>query len=95
MGIQNAAARALGIPDLTTTVLTLTVTGLFADGRRGFRKGSVKRRLASVLTMFIGAVTGSFLVVNVGGTAVVAAGAAVLGGIALIAASRREGPLPR
>jgi len=26
MGIQNAAARKLAVPDLTTTVLTLTIT---------------------------------------------------------------------
>src|SRR5712691_9485104 len=32
MGTQNAAVRKLGVPDLTTTVLTLTITGVFADG---------------------------------------------------------------
>jgi len=31
MGAQNAVARRLAVPDLTTTVLTLTVTGLVAD----------------------------------------------------------------
>src|SRR5689334_9587555 len=31
MGIQNATARALAVPDMTTTVLTLTLTGLAAD----------------------------------------------------------------
>ncbi|MDQ2956936.1 MAG: DUF1275 domain-containing protein, partial [Actinomycetota bacterium] len=31
MGIQNSTVRALGAPDLTTTVLTLTITGLSAD----------------------------------------------------------------
>src|SRR6267378_2444434 len=31
MGLQNATARRLGVPDLTTTVLTLTLTGLAAD----------------------------------------------------------------
>ena len=33
MGIQNATARKLGVPDLTTTVLTLTITGIGADSR--------------------------------------------------------------
>ena len=33
MGTQNAAARRLAVPDLTTTVLTLTITGIAADGR--------------------------------------------------------------
>ena len=31
IGPQNATARCLGVPDLTTTVLTLTLTGLAAD----------------------------------------------------------------
>jgi uncharacterized membrane protein YoaK (UPF0700 family) len=31
MGIQNATARKLGVPDMTTTVLTLTITGIGAD----------------------------------------------------------------
>ena len=31
MGAQNAVVRRLAVPDLTTTVLTLTLTGLAAD----------------------------------------------------------------
>jgi hypothetical protein len=31
MGLRNAVVRKLAIPDLTTTVLTLTLTGLAAD----------------------------------------------------------------
>jgi uncharacterized membrane protein YoaK (UPF0700 family) len=90
MGIQNATARALGIPDLTTTVLTLTVTGLFADGRQGLRNGSASRRVASLLVMFLGAVAGSLLVVKAGGTAVLAAGTIVLGGTALLTVTRSK-----
>jgi hypothetical protein len=41
--------------------------------------------------MFLGAVVGSFLVVNVGGTAVVAVGTVALGGMALFAATRSGG----
>jgi hypothetical protein len=33
MGLQNATARGLAVPDLTTTVLTLTITGISADAR--------------------------------------------------------------
>jgi uncharacterized membrane protein YoaK (UPF0700 family) len=33
MGIQNAMARRLAVPDLTTTVLTMTLTGIAADVR--------------------------------------------------------------
>jgi uncharacterized membrane protein YoaK (UPF0700 family) len=31
MGVQNAASRKLAVPDFTTTVLTLTLTGIGAD----------------------------------------------------------------
>jgi uncharacterized membrane protein YoaK (UPF0700 family) len=65
MGIQNAAARKLAIPDLTTTVLTLTITGIAADatlvGGEGSRAG---RRLVSVATMLAGAVIGAALVLH-------------------------------
>ena len=33
LGIQNAVARKLAVPDMTTTVLTMTLTGLGADLR--------------------------------------------------------------
>ncbi|KOT40591.1 membrane protein [Streptomyces caelestis] len=62
MGTQNAVARRLGVPDLTTTVLTLTLTGLAADsspaGGAAPRPG---RRLLSVLAMFLGALAGALL----------------------------------
>ena len=40
MGIQNAVARKLAVPDLTTTVLTMTLTGIGHDARSG-RRGHV------------------------------------------------------
>jgi uncharacterized membrane protein YoaK (UPF0700 family) len=66
MGLQNATARRLAVPDLTTTVLTLTITGIAADsgiaGGRGSRAG---RRLISVAAMLAGALVGAVLVVHV------------------------------
>ena len=65
MGLQNAVARRLGVPDLTTTVLTLTLTGLAADstpaGGEAPRPG---RRILSVLAMFLGALVGAQLVLH-------------------------------
>ncbi|MET8809676.1 YoaK family protein [Streptomyces sp. NPDC004546] len=65
MGLQNAVARRLGVPDLTTTVLTLTLTGLAADstpaGGAAPRPG---RRILSVLVMFLGAFVGAQLVLH-------------------------------
>ncbi|MET9356053.1 YoaK family protein [Streptomyces sp. NPDC006617] len=65
MGLQNAVARRLGVPDLTTTVLTLTLTGLAADsswaGGEAPRPG---RRVLSVLAMFLGALIGAQFVLH-------------------------------
>jgi uncharacterized membrane protein YoaK (UPF0700 family) len=62
MGVRNATVRRLGVPDLTTTVLTMTLTGLAADSRLagGSGEGSV-RRIAAVLAMLCGAVAGALL----------------------------------
>jgi uncharacterized membrane protein YoaK (UPF0700 family) len=63
MGIQNAASRALGVPDLTTTVLTLTITGIAADSRlAGGTNSRAGRRIVSALSMFVGALVGAVLV---------------------------------
>jgi uncharacterized membrane protein YoaK (UPF0700 family) len=62
MGVRNATVRGLGVPDLTTTVLTMTLTGLASDSRLagGSGAGSV-RRIAAVLAMLSGAVAGALL----------------------------------
>jgi uncharacterized membrane protein YoaK (UPF0700 family) len=41
MGIQNASVRKLGVADMTTTVLTLTLTGLAADSSLGREQSSL------------------------------------------------------
>jgi uncharacterized membrane protein YoaK (UPF0700 family) len=65
MGTQNAVARTLAVADLTTTVLTLTITGIFADGRlAGGASSKVGRRLLSPLAMFVGGLGGALLVVR-------------------------------
>jgi uncharacterized membrane protein YoaK (UPF0700 family) len=66
MGLQNATARRLGVPDMTTTVLTLTLTGIAADST--FARGPSPnrgRRLAATGTMFLGAAAGAFLIIKV------------------------------
>ena len=62
MGIRNATVRKIGIPDFTTTVLTLTITGLAADSRfAGGTSPRWRRRLLAVLLMFSGAALGTLL----------------------------------
>jgi len=66
MGIQNATARRLAVPDLTTTVLTLTLTGIAADSRLGGGSGAhTGRRLLAVAAMLFGALVGALLLLKV------------------------------
>jgi uncharacterized membrane protein YoaK (UPF0700 family) len=74
MGLQNAVVRRLAVPDLTTTVLTLTLTGLAADA--GPAPANRLRRLSSVLAMLIGAAFGGMLVLQ--GEVIVALAAGLL-----------------
>jgi uncharacterized membrane protein YoaK (UPF0700 family) len=63
MGTRNAAVRKLAIPDLTTTVLTLTLTGIAADS--SLANGNnvrLARRIGAVLAMFLGAASGAVVI---------------------------------
>jgi uncharacterized membrane protein YoaK (UPF0700 family) len=66
MGLQNAAIRKLAVPDLTTTVLTLTTTAIFADSSFAGGPGSkAGRRSVGILAMFAGALLGAMLILHV------------------------------
>jgi uncharacterized membrane protein YoaK (UPF0700 family) len=65
MGLQNSVARKLAVPDVTTTVLTMTITGIGADSRLAGGAGSLApRRMVSIVTLLIGAFVGALLVVH-------------------------------
>ena len=62
MGLQNAAVRRLAVPDMTTTVLTLTLTGIAADSSlAGGASPRLARRWAAVGAMLVGALVGAVL----------------------------------
>jgi uncharacterized membrane protein YoaK (UPF0700 family) len=86
MGIQNATARRLAVPDLTTTVLTMALTGIAADARlAGGRGPAIARRSLSVAAMLLGALAGALLMLNVDNAAPLAAAAALIAGTAAAA----------
>ncbi|HEX3961892.1 MAG TPA: YoaK family protein [Trebonia sp.] len=95
MGIQNSAARKLAVPDLSTTVLTMTLTGIGADLRSG-RRGNLTlaRRLLAVAIMLGGGVLGAWLVLQVSATAAVAVAAGLLLAAAACAALAARTPAP-
>jgi uncharacterized membrane protein YoaK (UPF0700 family) len=94
MGVQNATARRLAVTDLTTTVLTLTLTGIAADSWLGGGSGAhTTRRVLSVSAMFLGAFIGALLLLNVAPVAPIAFAAALLAFVsvaATLAARRAE-----
>jgi uncharacterized membrane protein YoaK (UPF0700 family) len=103
MGIQNAVARRLAVPDLTTTVLTMPLTGIAADiwtedrGRAG-----LGRRVLAVVTLFAGAAVGALLVLDAGTAAALGLATGLLAVVTVgagLAARRpepwRDGGTPR
>jgi uncharacterized membrane protein YoaK (UPF0700 family) len=95
MGVQNAAAQRLAVPELTTTVLTRTLTGLASEaGLAGGPGAKLGRRTVAVAAMLLGALTGGLLVLHVAVAAALAvASATVLGvGLAVHLLSRADAP---
>jgi len=85
MGIQNTTARQLAVPDLTTTVLTMTLTGVAADSPLAGGHGSkLGRRALSVAAMLLGALIGGLLVLKVDNAAPLALATGLLALISLL-----------
>ncbi|MFE7314044.1 YoaK family protein [Streptomyces sp. NPDC057555] len=65
MGMRNGTVRKLGVPDMTTTVLTLTVTGLAFDSPlAGGTNLRAPRRITTVVVLLLGAMLGGWLVLQ-------------------------------
>jgi uncharacterized membrane protein YoaK (UPF0700 family) len=85
MGIQNATARRLAVTDLTTTILTTTLTGVAADAALAGGDGSkLGRRALSIAAMLLGALIGGLLVLKVDNSAPLALATALLAMIPLL-----------
>jgi uncharacterized membrane protein YoaK (UPF0700 family) len=92
MGVQNATARRLAVADLTTTVLTLTLTGIAADSWLGGAGGArTARRVLAVGAMLLGALVGALLLLHVAPVAPLVLALALLACVAV--GARRGGTL--
>jgi uncharacterized membrane protein YoaK (UPF0700 family) len=90
MGVRNATVRRLGVPDLTTTVLTMTLTGLAADSRVAGGSGRGSVRIAAVLAMLLGAIAGALLLkISLVPPLLAAAALALLVAVASLQVARR------
>jgi uncharacterized membrane protein YoaK (UPF0700 family) len=86
MGIQNSTARRLAVAELTTTVLTMTLTGIAADSALAGGAGSkIGRRILAVGAMLLGALIGALLAIHVDTWAPLAVAAAIIALTALAA----------
>ena len=95
LGLQNATVRRLAVPDVTTTVLTLTLTGLAADSwLAGGHSPRAGRRLAAVGLMAAGALAGALLL-RVDVALPVLAAAVVIALAAMALRLETEQPLPQ
>jgi len=92
MGIQNAMTRKLAIPDLTTTVLTMTLTGIAADSSlAGGHNVRLGRRILSVIVMFVGALAGGAIVLRLGVVPALAVASAIMATVSVAAYSTSRG----
>ena len=93
MGIQNAVARKLGIVDVTTTVLTMTLTAIAADSSfAGGTNPRLARRITATIAMLAGAVLGAWIVLHASVTAALLGAAAIVAitGVSAIVLSTRD-----
>jgi uncharacterized membrane protein YoaK (UPF0700 family) len=90
--MQNAVVRKLAVPDLTTTVLTMTLTGIAADARA--RGPVLTRRLLAVATMLAGAIVGALLVLHVGAAAALGLAVALVALVTVITVGATRHPAP-
>jgi len=62
MGMQAAVARLVAVKDVTTVVVTSTITGLAADSWFGAGvAGSTPRRVVAIVAILVGALVGALL----------------------------------
>ncbi len=92
VGARNAAVRRLGVRDMSTTVLTTTMTGLASESwLAGGTNPNAALRLTSVVSQFGGALVGALLVLHASATWSLAVAAAIV--VAALAFFYREAPV--
>jgi uncharacterized membrane protein YoaK (UPF0700 family) len=88
MGLQNAVALKLAIPGMTTSVVTMAITGISAESQIAGGSGSnTGARITTTLALFLGALVGALLVLQVDAWSDLLLGALVLTVVGLVSAS--------
>jgi uncharacterized membrane protein YoaK (UPF0700 family) len=92
LGAQAAAVKHVGIRDLSTVVVTMTMVNLSTDSRAAGGQGAAwRRRIGAIVTMGVGALLSAFFALHVSGaSALLVAGVLMTAGVALCAIARRQ-----
>ncbi|TCB98444.1 DUF1275 domain-containing protein [Micromonospora zingiberis] len=92
LGAQAAAVKHIGIRDLSTVVVTMTMVNLSTDSRVAGGAGAAwLRRFAAIVAMGLGALAAAILTLRVSGAlALLMAGVVMAAGTAMIAVVRRR-----
>ncbi len=92
VGLRNAVVRQLEVPDMTTTVLTTTLTRLASDSwLAGGTNPNASNRITSVVSQFGGALVGALLVLHAGAAWSLGVAAAIV--VCTAAYFSREAPV--
>ena len=79
LGAQAAAVRHIGLRDLTTVVVTMTMVSLSSDSRLAGGTGPAwLRRIVAIVAMGLGALVSAALAVHVNGATALLAAAAIM-----------------
>ena len=91
LGAQAAGVKQIGIRDLSTVVVTMTMVNLSTDSRVGGGRGEAwLRRVAAIVTMGLGALVAALVTRSLGGSyALLLAGVVMLAGVLLLGRARR------
>ncbi len=85
MGAQLALIRYVKVADLLTVVLTMTITGVITDRKRGWRDAAMLRRGLSLIAFAVGALSGALLILGVGVVAALLLGLVIIISVAIAA----------
>jgi uncharacterized membrane protein YoaK (UPF0700 family) len=94
MGARSAAVRSLGVKDLNTTVITMTLAGLASESRLTGGTGALGwRQAGGIAALLVGAIAGALLLIHVDLSAPLFLAAAVAA-VDLVLLVRLSGPRP-
>jgi uncharacterized membrane protein YoaK (UPF0700 family) len=91
LGAQAAAVKSIGLRDLSTVVVTMTMVNLSSDSRVAGGTGAAwARRIGAIVCMGLGALIAAVITTHVGGAwALLAAGGLMVLGVGLLWNTRR------